>query len=47
MERDAISDVREAVSEVLDKDEGDGELHVRDEEGHGNGSCPPNMCFFS
>ena len=46
MERDAISNVREAVPEILDKDEGDGELHVWDEEGHGDGSCPPNICYL-
>ena len=43
MERDAISDVRKAVPEVLYKDEGDGELYVRNEEGHRDGSCPPKF----
>ena len=41
MKRDAISDVWKAVPEILDEDKGDGELHVRDEEGHRDGSCPP------
>ena len=41
VERDAIFDVWKAVPEILDEDEGDGELNVGDEEGHGDGSCPP------
>ena len=43
VERDAISDVRKAVPEILYKDEGDGELYVRNEEGHRDGSCPPKF----
>ena len=41
VERDAIFDVWKTVPEILDEDEGDGELNVGDEEGHGDGSCPP------
>ena len=34
VEGDSVPHIREAVPQVLDEDQGDGELHVRDEERH-------------
>ena len=43
VEGDSVPHIREAVPQVLDEDQGDGELHVRDKERHRDGACPPGL----